>query len=314
MKNLLQRTLVLDYLETNNIPHRVGAIHAVGFPYGGIIYLNRGIIKMVAPRITEQQMYDMEVSVKASQTADFSPGTKDFNNLANVDTIAVATLERNKKIFKGLIFTDPATGLEVDLQEYSGEDANAVVDNQPPLPPTIVAVTTATATSLALQFSGASDSDGSIKGYIVYVDGVPTQETLSFTTLLTGLESGTEYVISVYSVDNDDTQGIFATTIVTSTSLTNLPPSAPTLVVSSSHTSTQITLTISGGSDSDGTVVGYEISASGLASITTTGSANINEITLTGLIPSTTYLMDVKTIDNDGERSSAYVHYVNMPA
>ena len=305
MKDMLDRQLAITYMETNSVPFIEGAEYGMGVPFQGKWYYEKSMIRMIAPKITDQQIYDMETSVKAAQTEDFSGPTRDFNNVANVDTEVVATLEREKKIFKGLIFTDPATGLEVDLQEYSGEDANAIPDNQPPLPPGPVGIVTQTSTQLGIQYFGASDSDGTIQGYLIYVDRAPWDFTISNSYLISGLDPDTEYIIEVYSVDNDDLQSTFSSVCECRTlPISNVLPGGPSYLAATSVAAYGAAFSVAGGSDSDGSVVGYNFYLDGVYNSTTVGTGSANAITISGLSPLTTYSIIAKSVDDDGGEST----------
>ena len=304
---MLDRQLAITYMETNNVPFIEGAEYGMGVPFQGKWYYEKSMIRMIAPKITDQQIFDMETSVKAAQTEDFSEPTETFNNIANVDTAVVATLEREKKIFKGLIFTDPITNLEVDLQEYSGEDANAII-NKPPLPPTSVGLNQQTSTQLGIQYFGASDSDGSIQSYFIYIDGAPYDSTTSNSYLISGLTPDTVYLIEVYSVDNDNVQSISSAVCEcrTTPSSANVAPTAPGYLASTAIGTYGASFDIKGGVDSDGSVVGYNIYIDGVYKTTTVGlfpANSPNSVNITGLSPMTSYIILVKSVDDDGAES-----------
>lgn len=305
-EHLIQKSLVETYLLANNIEYNVSLFRVEGIPVDGLMYVERGILRMLCPGITNQQILDMEVSVKASQAADFTPTSIDFDSIANVDTVVVADLVRDKKVYKGLIFTDPSTGLEVDLQEYSGEDANAIAPNVAPTPPNIT-VDRLGSGSVDVSFTGAADSDGTIFGYNMYIDGSFHSSTTQNAATLNGLEAETEYELSVHSVDNDLLQSTAATFKTFSTIGFNTIPKAPTNMFTTLVGLTTATLTFTGGVDSEAPLYGYRVYDTSTNSIlgTSEGAADITVVNLSGLQSSTTYSISVYSVDQEQELSLA---------
>lgn len=76
----------------------------------------------------------------------------------------------------------------------------------------------------------------------------------------------------------------------------NLPPSAPGTITVTGTTDTTIDLSWGPASDTDGSIAGYRVQANGIPQVDATGPV----YTLTGLTGSTTYVIDVRAVDNSG--------------
>ena len=98
--------------------------------------------------------------------------------------------------------------------------------NKPPTTPTVVKVTAATDTTVALSWTASTD-DVAVTGYGLYLSGSRTSETTGTTGQFTGLKCGTTYTLGV---DAKDAAGLRSApaTLSTATSPCTPPPSDTT--------------------------------------------------------------------------------------
>jgi hypothetical protein len=88
--------------------------------------------------------------------------------------------------------------------------APAPVDVEPPSQPTGLAVTTATATSLALAWNASTDNVG-VAGYDVFLNGAKVATATSLTATVRGLRCRTSYTVGVQAFDSAGNRSALAT-------------------------------------------------------------------------------------------------------
>ena len=172
-------------------------------------------------------------------------------------------------------------------------------DTQAPSPPANVAVTSRTATSVALSWSASSDNVG-VVGYGLYRGATLFGTTAVNTGIFSNLACGTTFT---FAVDAYDAAGNRSgkTTITASTTACpdTTPPSTPTGLAASSITQTSLTLGWNASSDNVG-VTGYDVYRNGtlMSSVASTSYAQA------GLACGTSYSFAVEARDAAGNRSA----------
>jgi chitodextrinase len=191
---------------------------------------------------------------------------------------------------------DAAKGYNVLAGAVSVSSCRA--DCTPPSAPAL-STTGATASSVALTWSGATDNVG-VTGYRVSRDGtvVATVTATAYTDTAVPTGSHTYTVTARDAAGNESPPSNAVTVGVECTDCT--PPSAPTGLTATATTSRSITLSWHAATDNVG-VAGYRISRGGTQVATTTGTT----FTDTGLTPATAYSYSVRAYDAAGNVSPA---------
>ncbi|MDR0415629.1 MAG: fibronectin type III domain-containing protein, partial [Prevotellaceae bacterium] len=145
-----------------------------------------------------------------------------------------------------------------------------------------------------------SRDNGSVDGYMVYVNGKFVDIVDTTFLRLENLTPGTQYLIEVEAMDND---GLKSSTRAQVTAATHdfAAPTAPANVRATGMTETTATLAWSPSSDNSGVVAGY---------VVYTGSDSValsadTVYTVTGLSVVTPYSFTVTAVDASGNRSAA---------
>jgi chitodextrinase len=172
-------------------------------------------------------------------------------------------------------------------------------DTQAPSTPANVAVTSRTATSVALSWSASSDNVG-VVGYGLYQDATLTGTTAVTTGIFSNLACGSAFTLALDSYDAAGNRSGRATITASTTACPDTaPPSMPTGLSTSNVTGTSMTLGWNASTDNVG-VTGYDVYRNGarMASVTGTSSSQ------TGLACGTSYAFAVVSYDAAGNRSS----------
>ncbi|OCT12186.1 hypothetical protein A8709_30540 [Paenibacillus pectinilyticus] len=213
---------------------------------------------------------------------------------------------------------DPAIGAEANSMEgdrqtwgrvYIGTNGTGVfygdtlmsegTDTEAPTAPSNLTSPSHTSTSVNLSWTASTDNTG-VAGYNIYNGGtyVGATTTLSSTTYtVNGLTPSTTYSFTVKAKDG---AGNLSTSSNALSVTTAPPPAPPTNLITTSATLTSLSLSWSPPSNLSG-VVGYNLYVGSKQVATTSGTA----YTLTGLLPSQTYSVTVRSIDGAGSTSVA---------
>ena len=119
---------------------------------------------------------------------------------------------------------------------------------------------TTTETTIPVSWTAATDSDGTVAKYNVYVNGsaTPAKTVTGTSVTLDGLTAETTYSITVEAVDNKDAKGTKSDAVSAKTApkpiIPNVAPSKVTGVKAGTTTETTIPVSWTAATDSDGTV------------------------------------------------------------
>jgi chitodextrinase len=172
-------------------------------------------------------------------------------------------------------------------------------DTQAPSTPANVAVTSRTATSIALSWSASSDNVG-VVGYGLYRGATLMGTTAVNTGIFSNLACGSSFTLAVDSYDAAGNRSGRATVTASTTACPDTtPPAMPTGLSASNVTGTSLTLSWNASTDDVG-VTGYDIYRNGAKTASVTGTSSSQ----TGLACGTSYAFAVVSFDAAGNRSS----------
>ena len=185
----------------------------------------------------------------------------------------------------------------------SSESNTVIVTTLAPIDTTaptasILSASGTTTTNTNLSWSASSDNVGVI-GYDVYQNGV-LRTTVNATSLtITGLVPATTYNFYIKAKDAVGNVSSESNTVIVTT-LAPIDTTAPTasILSASGTTTTNTNLSWSASSDNVG-VIGYDVYQNGVLRTT----VNATSITITGLMPATTYNFYIKAKDAAGNAS-----------
>jgi len=183
-------------------------------------------------------------------------------------------------------------------------------DSQAPSPPTNLAASAITQTSLTLNWTASTDNVG-VTGYDVYRDGITINGSLVTATTfnVTGLTPSTAYQFYVQARDAAGNSTNSSTLNVTTAAPPDLEaPSAPANLVASNITQSTATLNWNPATDNVG-VTGYDVYRDGIkinSTIVTTTSYNV-----TGMLALINYSFYVVAKDAAGN-TSAHSNTINI--
>ena len=185
---------------------------------------------------------------------------------------------------------------------YDVSNANFTItagtpETTPPNPPILTASGT-TSTSTVLSWSGAFDNVA-VTGYDVYQGATLIGTTSGTTFTVTGLTAATSYTFTVRAKDADGNVSVPSNAVTITTNAADTTPPTPPTLSASGTTSTTTNLSWTGATDNIA-VTGYNVYKNGLLIGSTTLATTF---TVTGLLPSTTYVFTVKAIDAAGNLS-----------
>ena len=209
-----------------------------------------------------------------------------------------------------------AAGNLSNFSNTSSAATQAAADTTPPTPPTGLAATASSSTQIGLAWTASTDNVG-VTGYRIerctgasctsFAQIGTTTGATTFSN--TGLTASTSYNYRVRATDAAGNLSNYSNTapIITLSSPDTTPPSAPSSLVATASSSTQVGLTWTASSDNVG-VTGYRIerctgaSCTSFAQIgTTTGATTFSN---TGLTASTSYSYRVRAADAAGNLST----------
>ena len=173
-----------------------------------------------------------------------------------------------------------------------------IADTTAPSVPTGLAKTGATATSVSLSWTAATDNVA-VTGYKIYRGGtqVGTSATTSFTN--SGLSPSNTYSFTVAAVDAAGNTSAQSTALSAATTADTTAPSVPTGLASPSQTTTTISLAWTASTDNVG-VTGYKVFRNG----TQVGTTAVPSFSDTGLTSGTHYSYTVAAYDAAGNTSA----------
>ncbi|MEV7097182.1 PQQ-dependent sugar dehydrogenase [Amycolatopsis sp. NPDC051045] len=192
--------------------------------------------------------------------------------------------------------TDASRGYS--LQEFGVYGlAGDVVPPSPPGTPTLVGVTS---TSATISWTAATDDVG-VTGYDVYRDGqlcASTTGALTATCGNLGPNGNYGFYVNARDAAGNVSQASGTLSVKTPPSDDHTPPSAPSGLHTTAVNSTSIGLAWTASTDDTG-VTGYRIYDSG----TQIGTSDTASTTLGGLTPDTAYHLQVRAVDRNGNLS-----------
>ena len=256
-----------------------------------------------------------ETTIPLSWTAatDSDGTVAKYNVYVNGSATPAKTVTTTSTTLDGLTAdtTYSITVEAVDNKDAKGTKSDAlskktapkpIIPNVAPLKVTGVKAGTTTETTIPLSWTAATDSDGTIKAYNVYVNGsaTPAKTVTTTSATLDGLTAETTYSITVEAVDNKDAKGTKSDAVSAKTApkpiIPNVAPSKVTGVKAGTTTETTIPVSWTAATDSDGTVAKYNVYVNGSA--TPAKTVTTTSATLDGLTAETTYSITVEAVDN----------------
>lgn len=184
-------------------------------------------------------------------------------------------------------------------------------DVTPPTKPSALTVTSITATTAQLTWTGSTDTESGVRYYEVKLNGTLVSIVSGRGCSLNGLTPNTLQTVTVEALDiAGNRSGINATNTTTFTTLPGspvdtTPPTAPGTITAGLITTGSVELSWVASTDAVG-VTGYNIyrgSGAGQA-VSLVGSSDTNSSISTGLAPATTYNFKVKAFDAAGNLSA----------
>ena len=179
------------------------------------------------------------------------------------------------------------------IQSNTGPDLEA------PTTPTNLAVTDITENSATLNWSASTDNVG-VTGYNVFLDGDLAGTSANTSFDFSGLSADTQYMASVQAFDAAGNTSGSAMISFTTLSIDNEAPTAPTNVTASNITENSARIDWVASTDNIG-VVQYNVTVNNAF----LGSTPTTTFNLTGLVPVTTYNVEVRAEDAAGNESAA---------
>jgi chitodextrinase len=172
-------------------------------------------------------------------------------------------------------------------------------DTTPPAPPTGLAVSAATPTSITFGWAAATDNVG-VTGYEVFRNGTSLQTMSQRTATVSGLACGTAYTLGVEARDAAGNRSTRAAVLASTGACADTQaPTAPSGPVSTSRSQNSIALAWTGSTDNVG-VVGYGLYRGGTRVGTSVGTTGV----FSGLACNTNYSLAVDAYDAAGNRSA----------
>ena len=173
-------------------------------------------------------------------------------------------------------------------------------DTQPPTTPTGLTATSATTSSVSLNWAAASDNTA-VAGYTAYRNGISLGTTSTTTYNASGLACGTTYTFAVDAYDaagnrSAKTQVNYSTAACTDATA----PSTPASLATGGVTPSSVTLSWAASTDNVA-VAGY----SAFKNVTLQGTTGSTSYTFSGLACGTSYTFAVDAYDAAGNHSAA---------
>ena len=188
---------------------------------------------------------------------------------------------------------DSSTGLNVLATGVQINNCSSACT--PPTPPTL-SLGSVSSSTVALAWSGATDSVG-VTGYYVFRNGMQVAAVTGTSYTDTGLASGTQYS---YTVEAYDAAGNVSTPSNTVTVTTPLPATPPAPTLSSANvTASSVTLSWTTVNDRNGGIT-YTVNR---GSAPVASGSTVPTYTDSGLSPATQYSYTVRAVDATGNVS-----------
>jgi chitodextrinase len=177
--------------------------------------------------------------------------------------------------------------------------APLITDTTAPSVPSGVIVSINSSSQITISWNGSTDSGGSgLAGYHVYRNGTLAGTVTGTSYTDTGLSPSTQYCYTVVAYDNaGNISSGSAQACATTAASDTTDPAVSSAVIVSINSSSQITISWNGSTDSGGSgLAGYHVYRNGTLAGTVTGTS----YTDTGLSPSTQYCYTIAAYDNNG--------------
>jgi endonuclease I/chitodextrinase len=174
-------------------------------------------------------------------------------------------------------------------------------DTEAPSIPVNVSITNITTFSVDVSWNTSTDNV-SVTSYDVFVDGHLVSNTTNTTTIITGLNSNTDYTFTVSAKDIANNSSVQSTAVNTKTLTDSEAPTVPTNIVISNETGASFKVTWHASTDNTA-VTEYDVFVNGSFNASTTETT----FTVTNLSTSTTYSVQVLAkdkVDNKSELST----------
>ena len=201
----------------------------------------------------------------------------------------------DRYMVRAVVLESSNSGTYYNLSQ--GAFDGGVIDTQAPTIPSNLSAASITQTSFVLNWTASTDNVGVVL-YEVYRNGVYLGNSFTNSFTVSGLSPFTTYAMTVKAKDAANNVSTLSTAYNAKT-IDNTNPTVPTNVKASNITSTSCTVTWTAATDNVG-VAGYDVYKSG----TFVGNVTATTIDITGLNPSSTYAIMVKTKDVAGNVST----------
>jgi chitodextrinase len=177
--------------------------------------------------------------------------------------------------------------------------AGSCPDTSPPTPPSGLAQTAATATSVTVSWTASSDNVG-VTGYDLYLDGVPAGTVSASPTTFSGLICGTGHTVGVGAHDAVGNPSSISTVVAsTSACPDTVAPSPPTGLAQTGSTATSVAVAWTASTDNVG-VTGYDL----YLDLVPAGTASGSPATFGGLACGSGHTVGVGAHDAAGNHSA----------
>jgi chitodextrinase len=177
--------------------------------------------------------------------------------------------------------------------------AASTLDGSPPSRPQDLTAEAASASSIQLNWSAATDPETGISAYRVYRDGEQVGETGGTSYLDTGLDDNTEYRYRVSAVNGQGLEGDRSQE-ARATTLDGSGPTRPEDLQATAVSANRIDLTWSAASDPQSGISGYIVYRDGVEVASPAGTSFSDS----GLQPSTEYTYRVSAVNGQGIEGS----------
>ncbi|WP_127530226.1 fibronectin type III domain-containing protein [Paenibacillus kobensis] len=197
------------------------------------------------------------------------------------------------------VFTVKARDAAGNLSDASNQAT--VTTTGEAVPPSVPSGVTFSKTdsSVTLTWTASTDNVGVI-GYDIYQGSAIVKSVTGTAATITNLKPSTSYTFTVRAKDAAGNVSAASNAVTVTTNADTTAPSVPVMNTIPTKTETSITLTWTASTDSVG-VTGYDV----YNGSTLYRSVSATNVTVTGLVPNTTYRFTVKAKDGAGNVSAA---------
>lgn len=183
-------------------------------------------------------------------------------------------------------------------------NVTTATDSSAPTTPGSLSASSVTVISFTLNWAASTDNIG-VTGYEVFRNGTSLGTAAGLSRAISSLNPGTAYTMTVKARDAAGNFSAASSPLVVTTPADTQAPTVPTGMGSNSTTPTSFNLTWSPSTDNVA-VAQYEVFRGGVSQGTLTGTTKA----ITGLAPSTSYSMQVKSRDTSGNWSALSSSFV----